>query len=296
MKRIGTQAAGETRWYRESLAFRPCMDGGLFVFLGTGGMDNQTNEFYDAIARDYPYFYQDWERQLEREKLSLRALFRDEKVRRVLDAGCGGGTQTIPLAQLNLEVVAADASTAMLAKARQAAERFGVLDRIHFKSVDFLNLREVIQGPFDAIVSKGNSLAHLLQDEHIESTVASFHELLREGGLLIVGMRDFDWLLEHRPRFLPGVAHTDPDGEEFITFDLWEWNEGPPIIASQNLYIVRGRAPQYTTIRRTVNFRPLSQDELQVVLLEAGFHLERTLTERGEQVLVARKPTNGEHK
>ena len=39
--------------------------------------DNDTTEFYDAIAEFYPLFYKDWDVQLEREGLSLRLLWID---------------------------------------------------------------------------------------------------------------------------------------------------------------------------------------------------------------------------
>ncbi|MBZ0305365.1 MAG: class I SAM-dependent methyltransferase [Anaerolineae bacterium] len=255
--------------------------------------DNHTNDFYDAIAEYYPLFYRDWSTQLEREGLGLRSIFRNRGVIRVLDASCGPGTQAIPLAQLGFEVVAADPSPGMLRKAKETAKRLGVLDKIQFEQTDFLRLHEVISGPFDAIVSKGNSLPHLLLDEEIETTLLTFYEMLRPGGTLIIGMRDFAPFMEDRPRFLPGSTHEGDDGTEFITFDIWEWEDGPPVIATQNLFIVRGKGSQYETIKRRVIFRPLSTDEVKVVLLEVGFEDITDQPDRWERVLVARKPLAG---
>ena len=50
-------------------------------------------------------------------------------------------------------------------------------------------------------------------------TFLIFYELLRPGGLLLVGMRDFELLLEDRPRFWPGRIHDEPE-EQIITFDV----------------------------------------------------------------------------
>jgi glycine/sarcosine N-methyltransferase len=255
-------------------------------------VSNDTTAFYDAIAEHYPLFFRDWETQLDREGLSLRSVFRNKGVERVLDAACGAGTQAIGLAKLGFQVVACDPSAGMLKKAHDIAEAYGVLDKLEFQRIDFVNLPDVVKGPFDAIVCKGNSLPHLLLDEEIETTLLIFYELLRPGGLLVIGMRDFAPFMEDRPEFIPGIAHKDEDdGSEFITFDLWEWHDGPPVIATQNLYIVQGvERGGFKTVKRRVQYRPLSTDEVKVVLLEQGFEDVTDQPDRTERVLVARKP------
>jgi glycine/sarcosine N-methyltransferase len=251
---------------------------------------NNTNQFYDAIADDYPLFYRDWQTQLEREGLGLRSIFRNRGIERVLDASCGVGTQAVPLAQLGFEMVAADPSAGMLRKARETALAYKVADKIQFVQADFLRLHESVQGPFDAVISKGNALPHLLTDEEIETAILTFYDLLRPGGTLVIGMRDFGPFMEDRPRFLPGFTHDSDDGSEFITFDIWDWDEGPPVIATQNLFIIKGQGADYNAIKRQVVFRPLSTDEVKVVLLEVGFEDVTDQPDRWERVLVARRP------
>ena len=251
---------------------------------------NNTNRFYDAIAEFYPLFYRDWATQMEREGLGLRTIFRNQGVTRVLDASCGAGAQAVPLAQLNFEVVAADPSTAMLREAVEIAKQYKVRDKIHFVRCDFLDLPKMVKGPFDAVISKGNALPHLVEDDEIEATLRNFYNLLRPGGLLVIGMRDFGPFMEDRPEFIPGLVHHLQDGSEFITFDIWEWRDGPPVLARQNLYIVTGQGRSHKVIKRRVVFRPLSTDEVKVVLLEAGFTDITDQPDRTERVLVARKP------
>lgn len=256
-------------------------------------MSQDTIDFYDAIAEYYPLFFRDWQVQLEREGLGLRAIFRLKGVERVLDTACGVGTQSVPLAKLGYQVTAIDPSPGMLARARVTAAEHGVENDITFIQADFSQLSDVVEGPFDAIVCKGNALPHLLSDEDIELTLLTFHDLLRPGGLLIIGLRDFGPFLEHRPRFLPGLLHADHDENEFITYEIWEWRDGPPIIATQNLYITQGPPDNLKTIKRSVSFRPLSTEEVQVALLEQGYEDITQQPDRWEQVLVARKPLSG---
>ncbi|HVU14600.1 MAG TPA: class I SAM-dependent methyltransferase [Phototrophicaceae bacterium] len=251
---------------------------------------NNTNRYYDAIAQYYPLFYRDWETQMEREGLGLRTIFRNQGVKRVLDASCGAGAQAVPLAQLGFEVVAADPSTSMLREAVEIAKQYKVREKIHFIRCDFLDLPKMVTGQFDAVISKGNALPHLTEDDEIEAALRNFYNLLRPGGMLVIGMRDFGPFMEDRPEFIPGIVQRMQDGEEFITFDIWEWRDGPPVLARQNLYIVTGQGRNYKVSKRRVVFRPLSTDEVKVVLLETGFIDVTDQPDRAERVLVARKP------
>lgn len=249
---------------------------------------NDTSVFYDSVAGDYHLWYRDWDAELEREGLNLRRFFRDQGVQTVLDASCGPGTQAIALARLGYTVTAADPSAGLLARARQNAADYGVLDKISFVQSDFINLHRHVQGSFDAIITKGNSIPHLLRDDQIEETILIFHELLRPGGVLLVGMRDFEPLLEDRPRFWPGRVHDEP-GEQIITFDIWDWNDGPPITVTYNRFIVRGDGKTYTATKHPVVFRALTAEEVEVVMLEAGFTNIQVQHDRWELLVTAIK-------
>lgn len=253
-------------------------------------MDSDTVAYYNNMAEYWTMFYKDWDIQLEREGLSLRSIFRKKGVERVLVAASGIGTQAIPLAKLGYAVVATSASPVMLQKAQELATNEGVAEQIQFINASFDDLLEETTGEFDAIVCKGNALPHLITDEAIETTLLIFHELLRPGGVLVVGLQDFEPFTQNRPRFLPGVDHVNDDGSEFITFDIWEWQDGPPTIATRNLYMVRGTPPQMATTKHSVMFRPLSTDEVKVVLLELGYEDFEEYPDRFEQVIHVRKP------
>jgi glycine/sarcosine N-methyltransferase len=232
---------------------------------------NDTNTFYDAIADYYHLFFRDWYATLEREGSVLRRVFRDRNVKTVLDASCGPGTQAIALAQLNYEVTAADPSFNMLTKARAHAREFDVADDITFVRASFLELTHALNGPYDAVMTKGNALPHLLTDPEIVQALRNFHKLLRKGGILLIGMRDYDMLLEDRPTFMPRQIHTHDPHQDYILFDLWEWQDTEPVTVTFNTFIVSGKGTQYNVTKHPVTYRALQRDELDAMLREVGF-------------------------
>jgi glycine/sarcosine N-methyltransferase len=253
---------------------------------------NDTNTFYDAVADVYTLFYRDWDAVMQREGSTLRRLFRDtgSTVKTVLDASCGVGTQSVALATYGFKVTAADPSAAMLAKAKEHAAKYRVGNAISFVNTNFLDLPNAVSGTFDAIVTKGNALPHLITDQEIGAALANFYNLLRPGGMLVIGMRDFDFMLEDRPRFVPRQFHDDDPNSDHILFDVWEWEDGDPITVTLNMFIVSGKGEQYATRKHAVTYRALCRDELETMLQNAGFTAINIETQGWELQITARKP------
>ncbi len=76
--------------------------------------------------------------------------------KRVLEIGCGIGTDTINFARAGAQVTAVDLSEKSLEMARRRAEVFGLSDRIRFVQADSEHLTEYLPPePFDLIYSFG---------------------------------------------------------------------------------------------------------------------------------------------
>ncbi len=249
-------------------------------------------DFYNALAEDYHVLYRDWQAMMEREGLMLRRWFKDRNIVTVLDASCGTGTQAIALAQIGYRVLASDPSARMIEKAKANAATYSVSQQIHFLQAGFLDIAKMTDGDLDAIVTKGDAFPHLIADWEIEETLNGFYRLLRPGGTVLIGMLDFEPLLEERPRFMPGRVH-DPEaneGERIVIFEVWDWDEGPPRIVTKNQFVVRGEGEHYTTKVYPIKCRALTAEEVQVVLLEAGFVDIETIRDRSELVMIGTKP------
>jgi SAM-dependent methyltransferase len=76
--------------------------------------------------------------------------------KRVLEVGCGLGTDTINFARAGARVTAVDLSTASLELARKRAEVFGVQDRIQFVEANAERLSEFVEpAEYDLVYSFG---------------------------------------------------------------------------------------------------------------------------------------------
>jgi SAM-dependent methyltransferase len=98
-------------------------------------------------------------------------------VRSVLDVGCGTGLMAEALMTLGYDVVGVDASSAMLARAR---ELLGPDAHLHERALPDLNMA----GVFDAAISTFDALNYLTPAD-LRATLAAVSERLRPGGWLV---------------------------------------------------------------------------------------------------------------
>ncbi len=112
----------------------------------------------------------------------LPPLIAGEDVPRVLDVGCGQGTQAILLARAGYEVVGWDPAPALLDQARAAltAEPLDVQGRVLIRHGDLDAVRDRIDAQFDIVCCHGVVMYLPSLDEAVVSLVSA----LRPGGVM----------------------------------------------------------------------------------------------------------------
>lgn len=104
----------------------------------------------------------------------------DGRIRgRVLDAGCGGGHNTLYLARLGFEVVGVDVAPSAISRARHKAGQQGV--RAEFTVDDLVNLADR-PSTFDTVIDIG--CFHSLQPEDRARYASALHAACRPGARL----------------------------------------------------------------------------------------------------------------
>jgi 2-polyprenyl-3-methyl-5-hydroxy-6-metoxy-1,4-benzoquinol methylase len=122
--------------------------------------------------------------------------------KRVLEVGCGIGTDSINFARVGAELTAVDLSGESLRLAERRAEVMGVADRIRFAQADAEELASVLGGErFDLIYSFG--VIH--HTPHPERALAEMRALAAPGGtmkLMVYHRRSWKvfWILAARER------------------------------------------------------------------------------------------------
>ena len=183
-----------------------------------------TQTFYDSLASRYDAFYLDWQTAVRDEAEFLSGIFRRrglDHAARILDCACGIGTQAIGLASLGYSVTASDISAGELAEARKRAAESHV--DICFEQADFRALSDVFAEKFDAVIAMDNALPHMLSPESLKKAIQSIAGQIRDGGLFVASIRDYDALLKERPAYSAPYVHKTGKGQR-VLFQTWDWH------------------------------------------------------------------------
>ena len=179
--------------------------------------------FYDSLASHYDKFYLDWQTAAREEAEFLRGVFEKNGFDRsasVLDCACGVGTQAVGLAALGYQVTGSDISAGELAEAEKKARENGVT--VRFKQADFRALSQVFPERFDIVIAMDNALPHMLSAADLARAVESIAGRLREGGLFVASIRDYELLLKEKPAFSAPYVHKTAQGQR-VLFQTWDW-------------------------------------------------------------------------
>jgi glycine/sarcosine N-methyltransferase len=155
--------------------------------------DHYQQEYIEDFADRWDALI-DWEARAEAEGDFFIRQLRDRGVRSVLDVATGTGFHSVRLLEEGFDVVSADGSPNMLAKAFRNARDRDLLLRTAQADWRFLN--RDIHGEFDAVICLGNSFTHLFKEGDRRKALAEYYAVLRHNGVLILDHRNYDRLLE----------------------------------------------------------------------------------------------------
>ena len=178
---------------------------------------------YNALAKDYAEKSGRYSPVRERD-MFLSKLFTHAKI---LDAGCGPGRDSQYFSSKKLDVTGIDLSSEFIALAKQFAPK------VTFSLMDLRNIT-FLDGSFDGIWACA-SLLHLKRDE-VSEVLASFHRILKPGGVLFVSVKEgkgeklvHGGILRNKPRFFtyyqPNVLRALLTDADFAVEDIYTWNQ-----------------------------------------------------------------------
>jgi SAM-dependent methyltransferase len=137
----------------------------------------------------------DWERRAQSEGRFFIDILKERGKHKILDVATGTGFHSIRLLREGFEVVSADGSPDMLAKAFHNGRRYNLILRT--AQADWRWLNRDIYGKYDAVICLGNSFTHLFSERDRRKALAEFYAALRHDGVLILDQRNYDRILDH---------------------------------------------------------------------------------------------------
>lgn len=223
---------------------------------------------YEKMANYYDLFYREYERASTNDQLEFLAWaftnLAKRTVKRVLDVGCGTGRLLIPLAQRGYDVVGADASTEMLAAAKEKAQKAGLKLRLEHHDMRKLPYRD----EFDALICMSTAFNHMLTDEDVNGALACFHRALKKGGFCVIDLMNWFSLIGRFREY--AVQHGGADGVSFQRVVTHTFDDVPGIWYHDefNTIVENG---QTTAWREVHTLRMLTYHEMHRFLQDAGF-------------------------
>ena len=173
--------------------------------------DSRVGHFWDRQSRDWGQKYGKRSSYYYRCR-TFHQYFLATELRRasILDYGCGSGEITFPLLQAGHSVTGIDIAPGMIRNAIQRAQQSGLAARASYHHLDDTILSAISSRSFDVVVC--SSVLEYVDDDR--ALLNMFHDLLRDGGFLLVSVPDKrslyckldKWLHANRPllpRFIP---------------------------------------------------------------------------------------------
>lgn len=236
------------------------------------GISGPMAELYDVFVA--------WEDRLSREMPGLEAQLSEVCAGRVLDVGCGSGRHVQALRERGFDAHGADTSADML---ERAAALLDGKDGLHSWRLGEEPSSSLVEaGPFDAVISMGNVWPHLLERDVLERATAGVCELLRPGGMLLIGMKALAVRLASGDPYMPLLRRIDAGRPlwfvRFLDFAVLPLEDGTRV-CDFHMVVVGGEAVAggggkgETLLHRTSRMRVWSAAELAAWFTGAG--LER---------------------
>ena len=245
---------------------------------------------YDKLAGSYDLLIS-WKRRLKRERPFFTRIFKEFRVRRILDTAAGTGMHAIAFHDWGYHVIGADISEKMVEKAgKNAGTR-----KIEFIQAGFTEPGK-IGGMFDAVTCLGNSLPHVLTDEELERSLSSMYDLLLPGGVLIIHNNNYDRILGRGERFMP-LAQSKEKGQDYLFLRFFDFHDDRLVF---HVVTLTKRSGEWQMTEESTAQRALTCDLLTRKLREAGFVEMRiyggypdqpfSKTDSDNLIVVAQKP------
>lgn len=224
--------------------------------------------FYGNIADKYHWFFSSWDKIMDRQAKQISSILEKYNVKTILDCSCGTGLQAIGLARHGYFVDGGDISQNMIEQARKNAKEAGV--NVNFKQADFRELKRNFTQEYDAVISWGNSIPHLMNNDDIAKALKNIYACIKTGGIALFDMRNYDVMLTDLKRFLPMRINDLKDNVRYSIVYVFDYSDN--LIRFNILYLIEDLATGEKRMEtESVDYNPIQKQQFINMLAQTGF-------------------------
>ncbi len=177
----------------------------------------------------------------------------------LLDMGCSDGRVALGMATLGHKVEAADLSEDMIATALDVSQDQSLFQ---VKQVNMLETSKHFPARyFDGVYCIGNTLVHLNQEDQVAQAIRSFHTVLKEDGVLILQILNYEKVIKDQITTLPLIDN------DYVRFER-AYDLGDNLITFKTKLTIKETG---ISTEESTTLMPLKKDQLASLLLENGF-------------------------
>jgi len=231
------------------------------------------DRFYTGVSDMYDEIFPFSQDQLE---FVLEHMQHPESAR-ILEVGCGTGSLTSALTASCGTVAGVDLNEAMIRKAQEKQRGNG--RKADYRKLDMRELsRNFPHRYFDAVVSFGNTLVHLSDQDEILNVLKEMKLLLKPAGALMLQIINYDRILDQGISELPTIENENIRFERRYVFLDADDREIEPLVSRSPDEVNRIRFRSRLTVKASgftsdqeVRLYPLRKRDFAEMLLSAGF-------------------------
>lgn len=193
-------------------------------------------------------------------------VFKNKKITSIHDCSYGTGNLTKVLSKMGYIVSGSDISNEMLEQANEKNK----IEQLDIKLIqsDFRDLSNQIHEQYDCVMSTGNSLAHV-KNEDVKTTIDQMSKLIKDEGYIYIDTRNWDWILNTNSRFYyyqPMIK----ENERINAMQVWDYNDNG-IITFNLLYSFEKENRIFKREEFSELYYPIKKDFLVNYLEKIGF-------------------------
>lgn len=235
-------------------------------------MPKLEQERYAGFIAKYYDLMVNWNKRFNNEFPALFKLFRQEKIKTVIDAGAWTGEYAIGLAKRGIKILGLDSNPIMITSSQEKKSKLSedINKRVQFMLTDFKDLRSKISEKFDAAISMGNALPYVLIP--LAQLFKEVTQVIRDkNGVVILQLINFEKLLKRKNRMLSfKIQKSSNNIKEHLFIEFFDKKSRDWLLHNVIIFDSDGKNWLYKG-KTTIPIRDIRKNDIERVLRKAGF-------------------------